>query len=182
MPHTKLIYWFEELGEEFNDISDKPVSITELGDFVTNILKAKSILYLLDNAGEVGFDSLVIEELKNNNSKVYLVCKNDYFFDDATLKDIEYFGIDKLVQDIIVSDGIFLPEQAKYQTKQLLEEIDIIISKGTGNYEAFKDESINKNIIFALKIKCERLSNYYKTPIGTYIVDATNEINSKISE
>jgi len=157
-------------------LQGSPVPLTASADLKTKISKAKSILYILDNAGEVGFDSLVIEELKNNNKKIYLVCKKDYFFDDATLNDIEYFAIDKLVDDIIISNGIFLPEEADPPSKDLLKNVDLIISKGTGNYEALKDDFTHKDIIFALKIKCERVGNYYKMPVGSYVIDRCNAI------
>jgi uncharacterized protein with ATP-grasp and redox domains len=41
---------------------------------------------MADNAGEIGFDSLLIAKLKEMGPKVTLIVKEDPFFEDATMK------------------------------------------------------------------------------------------------
>ena len=59
-----------------------------MGDDVYGAVKAaKHILYMTDNAGEIGFDSLVLSQLKAMGKHVTLLVKTNAFFEDATMSD-----------------------------------------------------------------------------------------------
>src|SRR3972149_7826528 len=53
--------------------------------------KAQSILFLADNAGEIVFDTLLVEQLKNMGVKVTYVVKGGPIINDATLEDVSDF-------------------------------------------------------------------------------------------
>ena len=77
---------------------------------------------------------------------------------DATIKDAEYAGIDKLAIVIAGDEGQEYSAPGivlSYATKELLEKlenVDVVISKGQGNYESLSD--INREIFFMLVVKC----------------------------
>ena len=58
---------------------------------------AKSVLYLLDNAGEVFFDALLIEELERMDLKVRVVVRGGSLLHDATVEDALAAGLGKPV-------------------------------------------------------------------------------------
>jgi uncharacterized protein with ATP-grasp and redox domains len=144
----------------------EPVSVGDIYDAVT---KAHQVFYVADNAGEIGFDSLLIALLKEMGSKVTLVVKKDTFFDDATLDDFRYFGLEKMVDKVYSVKLIFDPEDADPELSLSFKTSDLVISKGTGNFEALKGYP-GKKILFLLKSKCRPVSLETSTPQGEFVV------------
>jgi uncharacterized protein with ATP-grasp and redox domains len=53
--------------------------------------KASNILYIADNAGEIGFDSLLMACLKEMGSKINLIVKEGPFFEDNSGEKFGFF-------------------------------------------------------------------------------------------
>ena len=146
-----------------------------------NIINAKKILFIGDNAGEIVFDKVFIEIIKDTILKDSGVDKITYSvrggpaLNDSTIDDAIMVGMDKLVK--IVSTGIDLPAAylplCSAQFKKEYADSDLIISKGQGNYEALFDE--RKNIFFLLKLKCETFLKFFhgKHSLGEIVIEHT---------
>jgi uncharacterized protein with ATP-grasp and redox domains len=141
-----------------------------IGDVYGTIQKATRILYLTDNAGEIGFDSLLIARLRQTGATVNLVVKEDPFFEDATLKDALFFSMDKLVDRIFMVNGFFIPGKSTSQLSKIYRKSDLVIAKGTGNYEALKDRQHGKPTLYMLKVKCHPIARKTGAKIGHFIV------------
>jgi hypothetical protein len=141
------------------------------GDLYDDASKAQSVFYVADNAGEIGFDSLVISLLKEMGAEVTLVVKEGPFFDDATLEDVHYFGLEQISDAVrCVKGGIFVPDETVGELALLFEKSDLVISKGTGNFEALKGYAGKKRILFLLKAKCPPVAKETNTPEGQFVV------------
>jgi uncharacterized protein with ATP-grasp and redox domains len=140
------------------------------GDVYGAASKARRVFYVADNAGEIGFDSLLIALLKKMGSKVTLVVKQKPFFDDATLDDVRAFGLEKIADHVHSVKGLFVPEEADPELALRFKEGDLVISKGTGNFEALKGYGGGKKILFLLKAKCRPVSRETGTPEGDFII------------
>jgi len=141
------------------------------GDVYGAASRARNVFYVADNAGEIGFDSLVISLLKKMGAKVTLAVKEGPFFDDATLEDARYFGLEQIADAVrCVRGGIFVPEATDAELSQLFKNSDFVISKGTGNFEVFKGYGKGKHILFLLKAKCGPVSKEAETPEGEFVV------------
>jgi len=123
-----------------------------IGDVFGTAQRATRILYLTDNAGEIGFDSLLIATLREMGATVNLVVKEDPFFEDATVKDALFFSMDKLVDHIFTVNGFFMPGSRTSQLSAIFRKSDLLIAKGTGNYEALKDQGHGKATLHMLKV------------------------------
>jgi hypothetical protein len=143
---------------------------TVMGDVFETVKKAKQILYVTDNAGEIGFDSLIISKLKEMGLRVTLLVREDPFFEDATTEDASFFHLDRLVDDLLTVKGLFVPPCSPSSLRDSLEKSDLIISKGTGNFESLHDEVNSKPAIFMLKVKCKPVAAITKMDIGNFIV------------
>lgn len=141
-----------------------------MGDVYEAVEKAGHVLYITDNAGEIGFDSLLISRLKKMGLRITLVVKEDHFFEDATVKDASFFHLDGVVDDLLTIKGLFVPGHSPSLLINSLKESDLVISKGTGNYEALQRELNGKPSIFMLKVKCKPISIKIGAEIGTFIV------------
>jgi len=141
------------------------------GDIYGAASKARNVFYVADNAGEIGFDSLVISLLKKMGAKVTLAVKEGPFFDDATLEDARYFGLEQIADAVhAVRGGIFVPEETDEELSLAFKNSDFVISKGTGNFEVFKGYGKGKRVLFLLKAKCGPVSKEAETPEGQFIV------------
>jgi uncharacterized protein with ATP-grasp and redox domains len=143
---------------------------TLIGDVFKAAQGATRVLYITDNAGEIGFDSLLIAKLKEMGLKVTLVVKEEPFFEDATLKDASFFGLDKIVDHISIARGFFVKKNRTPVHRELFKKNDLIIAKGTGSYEALKDELDGKKAIFMLKVKCGPIAADTGAELGSFIV------------
>lgn len=85
---------------------------TMMGPIFQEAQKASNILYISDNSGEIGFDSLLMASLKEMGSKINLIVKEGPFFEDATMEDVLFFHIDQLVDHIFTLNGFFVPKKS----------------------------------------------------------------------
>lgn len=141
-----------------------------IGDVFGTAQRATRILYLTDNAGEIGFDSLLIATLREMGATVNLVVKEDPFFEDATMKDALFFSMDQLVDNIFTVNGFFIPGKSTRRLSDIFKKSDLVIAKGTGIYEALKGELRGKKVIYLLKVKCKPISTDIGAPVGTFVV------------
>jgi len=153
--------------EKLFDIFEETVS-DDLGyddyDRIKNILKdAKNVLLFTDNCGEIVFDKILCSELKKFKPDIFLtvVIKGENILSDATMDDALEIGLDKEV-DQILTTGCFAVgidfEKLPLDVKKLLDKVDMILSKGMGNYEAFS-ETTYKPIAYLLRTKCGAIAN-----------------------
>ena len=149
-----------------------------VGDVYQAALKAHHVFYVADNAGEIGFDSLLISLLKELGLRVTLIVKEDPFFDDASPKDASFFGLGRLADAVLSVKAVFEPEHTPPEVADAFAKSDLVISKGTGNCEALWELPTNKNKIFMLKVKCGPMAMEMGAPIGTFMVKLENSPRS----
>jgi uncharacterized protein with ATP-grasp and redox domains len=148
-------YTFEEAR---NIISGESSSRFYMGDTYDVVRSGRHVLYVADNAGEIGFDSLVIDVLKELGANITLVVKKSTFFEDATIDDARFFSIDGKVDQWIGAEGFFAPCEISPELREAFGRCDLVISKGTGSYEALHGEMEGKPLVVMLKVKCRPIA------------------------
>jgi len=143
---------------------------TLLGDVHGAARRASQILYIADNSGEIGFDALLLEKLKEMGSKIALVVKEGPFFEDATKEEVSFFGLDALVDQVFTTRGFFVPDEGPPALIDALKASDLVICKGTGNFEGLAGETNGKPTIFMLKVKCRPIAARMNRDIGSFVV------------
>ena len=137
-------------------------------EFREMISEAKDILYLADNAGEIVFDRLLIEQMPLK--KVTLAVKGSPVINDACLVDAQATGIADLVE--VIDNGSDAPGtilgECSEAFKRRFENADLIIAKGQGNYETLSD--VKKDIFFVLKVKCPVIAKHIGCEVGSLIL------------
>lgn len=112
------------------------------------------VLYLADNAGEIVYDSLVMEALVRQGCEVTVVVKSGPIINDALLADAHACGLQKSVR--ILENGTCCPgtplEICSSELQEAFNEADLIISKGQGNFETLSEAEAE--IYFLLTVKC----------------------------
>jgi len=141
-----------DVEETIEDMLTKKFAINDYPLFVESLEDSENILYLADNAGEVGFDRILIEEIMDYANVVYAVKKKP-IINDATIDDAIFCGIDSIARIVTTSDtpGTIL-KRCDPEFVAIYQSADMIISKGQGNYETLSEEA--GNIFFLLLAKC----------------------------
>ncbi|MBN1586653.1 MAG: DUF89 family protein [Candidatus Omnitrophica bacterium] len=141
----------------------------DVEEFAREVSRAKSILYLADNAGEIVCDRLLIEELPLE--KVTVVVRGYPIINDATMKDAEETGLPDLVR--VIPNGSDAPgtvlSDCSASFRRYFNEADLVIAKGQGNYETLSE--VDKNIFFLLKAKCSVIARDLGCPIGSSVLE-----------
>ena len=125
---------------------------------------AKRLLYLTDNAGEIGFDRIFAEELHRAYPQLEITfcVRGGPAANDATRADAAEVGIPFPVIDngnrIAGTELSLLGEDAR----QAMEQADIILSKGQGNAETLL--GCGKNIYYAFLVKCPLFEERFQKP------------------
>ena len=144
------------LAEELNKTIEQDFAIFDFKEFVSKLGKAKSVLYIGDNAGESVFDKIMIEVL---GKPVTYVVRGIPIINDVTMED----AIDSSIGEIaeIISSGSRAPgtilELCNDEFVHRFNEADMVISKGQGNYEGLSE--VDRSVFFLLKAKCKIIAN-----------------------
>jgi len=132
------------------------------------LAKARSILFLADNAGEIAFDRLLIEQI--SPERVTLVVRGAPVINDATRVDALTVGLDKIVE--VIDNGSDAPgtilDDCSLDFRRRFADADLIISKGQGNFESLSHQP--GNLFFLFKVKCPVVANHIMQPVGTHVL------------
>ncbi len=157
----------EEVYEAIDHALDAPFD-ADLAAFAEAASSARNILYLADNAGEIVFDKLLIEQIPLE--KVTVAVKGSPIINDATMADAEATGLTELVE--VIDNGSDAPgtilEDCSEAFRQRFDEADLIIAKGQGNYETLSDA--DKDIFFILKAKCPVIARDLGCEVGSLVL------------
>lgn len=137
------------------------------------IEKAKDVVIVGDNAGEIVFDKVLVEILNKMGKNVYYIVKSKPVLNDATLEDAEEVGMNRIANVIESGAGLLgVPKDfVSEQVKNLISTADVIISKGQANFETVDDfEEVQTNVFYLLKIKCEYLAKKLKFKQGSLVL------------
>jgi len=129
--------------------------------------KSDNILYLADNAGEIVFDTLLVEQLKNMGLKVTYVVKGAPVINDATLDDVEFCNMDKLADEIITTgtDAVgLLKKEVSPEFLKVYDEAKLVFAKGMGYAETLTEYKLTKPHLLLFRTKCVPVANYFCSP------------------
>ncbi len=134
------------------------------------------VLYLADNAGEIVFDRLVVEQLAALGKEVTFVVRGGPILNDATMEDAEVAGIHEFA-DVIASGqrgpGTSL-RLADPGFAGRVRNARLILSKGQGNYEGLSGEPLR--IFFLFRVKCHVVAQHACTPMGTIVLRSGSDL------
>jgi uncharacterized protein with ATP-grasp and redox domains len=137
-------------------------------DFKNSVDRARDIVYLADNAGEIVFDRLLIEQL--GPARITIVVRSAPILNDATMVDAMTAGLHNLVT--VMDNGSDAPGTILTDcSKGFIDRFnaaDLIVSKGQGNYETLSEAP--NNIYFLFKAKCHVIAADVGQPVGTHML------------
>ena len=155
---------FEKLDEMLEKALEMELDRESYASLCDDLAKGKRLLYLTDNAGEIGFDRVFAEQLQKAypHLQITFCVRGGPAQNDATREDAAAVGIPFPVIDngntVAGTDLALLSDEAK----AALDAADVIISKGQGNAETLL--GCGYNIYYAFLVKCARFIDRYHKP------------------
>jgi len=147
-----------DISKSVGNALKETIAVDDYDSFKQAVIETDTILYLLDNSGEIVFDKLLIEELVRKGKKVKAVVKGSTVLNDVTMDDACQTRLTELCE--VVDNGsdaigtILEWTSTEFQTH--FQSADLIISKGQGNFETITDNG--KRTYFLFQSKCEVVS------------------------
>ena len=158
---------FEKLEEMCQDALKIELDSEVLTKLKADLAGAKRLLYITDNAGEIGLDRICAEILARTypDLQITFCVRGAPALNDATREDATIVGIPFPVID----NGNAIPgtdlEKISPEAKLALENADVVISKGMANVETLHGSGYN--IYYAFLIKCQRFVNLFNKELFT---------------
>ena len=155
---------FEKLEEMLENASRMELDLDAYASLCADLEQGKHLLYLTDNAGEIGFDRIFAEEIhkKYPQLQITFCVRGGPAMNDATREDAAEVGIPFPVIDngnrIAGTELTMLGAAAK----EAFESADVIIAKGMANTETL--HGCGYNIYYAFLIKCPRFVSVFGKP------------------
>ena len=170
---------FGALGLEMNMESlivktmEKDPSLDHTKELEEELKRSKTVLYLADNIGEIVFDKILIERIKEYNVDVTVALKEKPILNDACIDDALKIGLDEVAGLISTgTDSIGIIEvDVSSKFMELFQESDMIIAKGLGNYEGLGEMDLKEKPVFCLlNAKCPPVARDIGVKLGDNIV------------
>ena len=158
---------YEKLEQMLSGAKDIDVAGPYFDRFCADLEQGKRLLYLTDNAGEIGMDRVFAEAIQKKYPQLEItfcvrgaVTANDATRDDAAAVGIPFRVIDNgnRVAGTVLE---LLGEDAR----QALETADVILAKGMGNTETMF--GCGYNVYYAFLVKCPRFVKLFQKPMLT---------------
>jgi len=158
-----------DLERTIKDVLARELDRDDYPLFRKAVEEGSTILYFADNAGEVVFDRLLLETiLSMKDMKITFVVKAGPIINDATLEDAKEVELDRIVSDFrFISNGEVGVERNSPEVRKWIEEHDVIVSKGQGNYEGLSEF---KGIFYMLMVKCPVIAADIAAKVGDVVL------------
>ena len=158
---------FEKLEKMLDTAFDLELDREIYADFCKELETGKKLLYLTDNAGEIGFDRIFAEEIarKYPQLEITFCVRGEIIINDATRADAEAVGIPFPVID----NGNRVPgtqiDLLGKEAREALNAADVILAKGMANCETMF--GCGYNVYYAFLVKCQRFVERFQKPMLT---------------
>ncbi len=155
---------FERLEQMLDSALEMELDKECYVNLCNDLSAAERLLYITDNAGEIGFDRIFAEEIQKKypHLAITFCVRGGPANNDATREDAAAVGIPFPVID----NGNRVPgtqlELLGDEAKQALESADVIIAKGQGNVETML--GCGYNVYYAFLVKCIRFIRRFNKP------------------
>jgi len=162
-----------DLEAEVERANERAFATDDFDRFRREMTRASTVLYLADNAGEIVFDRLLIEQM--DHKQMFVAVRAEPMLNDALLADAEFAGIHRLAA--LLTTGPGWPgagvRDCSADFLDAFTRADVVIAKGQGNYEWLSEAKAN--IFFLLTAKCPVVARDLGVEVGGLVVQSVPE-------
>ncbi len=158
---------FQQLDELLDSALEQELDSSTYAALRRDLETAKTLLYLTDNAGEIGFDRICAEEIAKAfpHIRITFCVRGGPANNDATREDAAAVGIPfPVIDNGTCIPGTWLPALGQ-EAKAAIAQADVILAKGQGNAETML--GCGYNVYYAFLVKCIRFQELFHRPALT---------------
>ena len=158
---------FERLEQMLDEALDMELDRDNYEALCRDLEKGRNLLYLTDNAGEIGFDRIFAEEIAKKYPHLSLTfcVRGGIAQNDATREDAAAVGIPFPIIDNGNRIAGTQMDQLSEEAETAIKTADVIIAKGMANTETMF--GCGYNVYYAFLIKCQRFVTIFGHPMFT---------------
>lgn len=135
--------------------------------------RARRLLLIGDNAGEIVMDRILVEELLRlyPHLQVSYAVRGGPIINDATMEDALEVGMDRLCRLVSTGDdtpGVILDLCSEAFVGDFTEA-DLVIAKGQGNFETLEGRG-DPRVFFLLRAKCPTIGRHLEVEGGALVL------------
>ena len=158
---------FERLEQMLDEALDMELDRDNYEALCRDLEKGRNLLYLTDNAGEIGFDRIFAEEIAKKYPHLSLTfcVRGGIAQNDATREDAAAVGIPFPIIDNGNRIAGTQMDQLSEEAENAITAADVIIAKGMANTETMF--GCGYNVYYAFLIKCQRFVTIFDRPMFT---------------
>ena len=139
----------------------KELTVKDIEEFENSLKTHDKLLYLVDNTGEIVFDKLLLEKIKQYGLDITIAVKSEPILNDACMAEALDAGLDEFGEIVEIGCGTvgYVDSEISDEFREIFNSHKFIISKGMGNYEGLTEIDLSgKDIYFLLCAKCNTIS------------------------
>lgn len=158
---------FEKLDEMLDEALEMELDMACYGRLCEDLRQGKKLLYLTDNAGEIGFDRIFAEQIQKKypHLQITFCVRGGPALNDATREDAAAVGVPFPVIDSGSRIGGTELQSIGREAREAFEAADVIFAKGMGNTETLY--GCGYNVYYAFLVKCELFVSRFQKPLMT---------------
>jgi len=135
-------------------------------ELLKRVEEAQTLIYVVDNAGEVLLDGFCAEVL--GVPQTVFVAKSSPILNDVTVQEMIDLGFDPESVASTGSNDLGINwETLNPEVREKMSQADVVIAKGHANFEAFADGP--QEAFLLLKIKCEVVAEKIREDCGSLV-------------
>ena len=158
---------FQQLDELLNSALEQELDSSTYAALRRDLETGKTLLYLTDNAGEIGFDRICAEEIAKAfpHIRITFCVRGGPANNDATREDAAAVGIPfPVIDNGTCIPGTWIPALGQ-EAKAAIAQADVILARGQGNAETML--GCGYNVYYAFLVKCIRFQELFHKPSFT---------------
>ena len=158
---------FEKMEQMLRDALKMELDMTVYEALRADLQRGRKLLYLTDNAGEIGMDRIFAQELHKAypHLDITFCVRGGLTVNDATREDAAFVGIPfPVIDNGNLVSGTQL-DMLSREAKEAMDTADVIISKGMANTETLYGSGYP--IYYAFLVKCPRFVQEFGKPLLT---------------
>lgn len=150
----------------FDHAALRPEEKDVYAHFLCACESGKRFLLIADNCGEIVLDKLLLEHVKRRFPALQfqVLVRGGEVLNDVTVQEAEYTGIGRLAE--ILPNGAAIAgtvyEMMPESARQALDQADVILAKGQGNYESLSGQG--RHVFYAFLCKCDLFTRRFGVP------------------
>ena len=152
---------------------EKNPTLDHSNELEKELKNSKTVLYLADNIGEIVFDKIFIEKIKEYDVEVTVALKEKPILNDACINDALKIGLNQVAKLTSTgTDSIGIIEgDVSTEFMEIFNKSDMIIAKGLGNYEGLGEmDLMDKPVFCLLNAKCRPVAREIGVELGDNVI------------